>query len=212
MHMQPTRRHILDILKERGQATVDDIVLELQRRRGSITPVTVRHHLLRLQQDDLITTPDLRRRTSPGRPQHVYSLTQKARDLFPNNYQRLALGLLTQLQKQLPAEGVNVILEGVADQMANEADIPHVSMPERLELVVEYLNHSGYEAYWEASVDGYLLHTNNCPYHQIATQGATHLCEMDMRLVSTLLGVVPRRNSYVGDGDDTCSYFIPAIS
>jgi predicted ArsR family transcriptional regulator len=208
--MQPTRRHILDILKDRGQATVDDIVFELQRRRGSITPVTVRHHLLRLQQEELITTPDLRRRTSPGRPQHVYSLTQKARDLFPNNYQRLALGLLTQLQKQLPPEGVNVILEGVADQMADEAAVSATSMPERLEMVVDYLNRSGYEAYWEAGVDGYLLHTNNCPYHQIAEQGATHLCDMDMRLVSALLGVVPRRKAYVGDGDDSCSYFIPA--
>ncbi len=207
--MQETRRIILDILRRRRQATVDDIVEELQQRRGSITPVTVRHHLKLLQEDDLITAPELRRRSTPGRPQYVYALTDKARDQFPNNYQRLAEGLLEQLQKQLPAEGVNVILEGVADQMAEDAFIPEGNIAERLDVVVEYLTDRGYEAHWEENVQGYILHTSNCPYHHISEDNPA-LCEMDMRLVSSLLSVVPRRITHVIDGDDTCSYLIPA--
>ena len=99
--MQETRRFILEILRRRRQATVDDIVAELQKQRGSITAVTVRHHLKLLQEEDLITSPELRRRTSPGRPQYIYTLTDKAREHFPNNYQRLAEGLLEELQKHL---------------------------------------------------------------------------------------------------------------
>lgn len=209
--MQETRRFILEILRERGQATVDDIVHELQRRRGSITAVTVRHHLNILQKEDLITSPELKRRNTPGRPQHTYTLTEKAKDLFPNNYQRLAAGLLEELQKHLPPDGVNVILEGVATQMAADAGIPDLPLQERMALVVDYMTAHGYEAYWETTEQGYLLHTSNCPYHQVAQANPT-LCEMDMRLVSSLLGVVPRRVTHRAVGDSTCSYFIPLSS
>ena len=152
--MQETRRYILDILRGRRQATVDDIVGELQKRRGTITAVTVRHHLKLLQGADLITSSELRRRSSPGRPQYVYTLTDKAREHFANNYQRLAEGLLEELQKHLPPAGVNVILEGVADQMAQEAYIPEGELTDRLNVAVDYLTDRGYEARWEQGADG----------------------------------------------------------
>lgn len=208
--MQETRRYILNILKARGEATVDEIVDDLQKRRGKeITAVTVRHHLTRLQQDDLIASPELRHRASPGRPQHVYTLTDKAVSQFPNNYQQLASGLLKGLQQHLPADGVNVILESVATEMAHEANIPDVPLEERLDMAVEYLNNRGYEAQWEAHDPDYVLYTRNCPYHQIA-QGTEVLCDMDIRLVASLLGVVPRRHTHLMAGDNSCAYLIPA--
>ncbi|MFQ3565400.1 MAG: ArsR family transcriptional regulator [Aggregatilineales bacterium] len=206
--MQETRRHILEILRKRGQATVDDIVADLQQRRGNITPVTVRHHLNILLQDGLVTAPELRRRTSPGRPQHVYALTEKARNFFPNNYQRLAEGLLVEIRRQLPPDGVNVILEGVADDLASEAVLVSGPLEERMDAIVQFMNDHGYEASWERSEQGFILHTSNCPYHAISEQDRL-LCELDMRLVSKLLGIVPRRIAHAVDGDDTCSYLIP---
>src|SRR6266545_2789594 len=104
--MQDTRRHILDILKQHGESTVDDIVAELQKRRGNITAVTVRHHLTRLQEEQLITTPQLRHRSAPGRPQHIYMLTEQAHDHFPNNYQPRATKLLESLGETLPPKQV----------------------------------------------------------------------------------------------------------
>lgn len=207
--MQETRQHILDILKERGAATVDDIVDDLRRRRGEITAVTVRHHLSRLQDENLITTPQLRHRNAPGRPQHIYTLTEEAKEYFPNNYKPLASHLIEQLATQLPPRQVNVILEGVADRMAADANIGDVPLPERLKLAVEYLNQHGYKAHWEKHPDGFLLQTTNCPYHHIS-ENNTALCEMDMRLVSSILGVVPRLLSRMSRGDHACAYIIPA--
>jgi DeoR family transcriptional regulator, suf operon transcriptional repressor len=209
--MQETRQLILEILKERGPATVDDVVADLQKRRGAITAVTVRHHLTRLQEDGLITTPQLLHRTTPGRPQHVYELTDKARTHFPTNYHQLITGLLDQLREKLPPGGVNVILEGVADYMAADAAIPDLPPQQRLDVVVEFLNQHGYSARWETSPTGYILCTANCPYHHIAANDHG-LCEMDMRLVASLLGVVPRRLTHVAAGDSTCSYLIPLKS
>lgn len=208
--MQQTRRYILDILKTRGEATVDEIVEELQQRRGKdITAVTVRHHITCLQRDNLIASPQLRHRDTPGRPQHVYTLTEAAAAQFPNNYQELASGLLQAIQEHLPPEGVNVILEGVARQMANAANIPDLPLAQRLDMAVEFLCTRGYQAYWESDAAGFILHTDNCPYHQVA-QDNHALCEMDMRLIATLLGAVPRRLTHVAAGDSSCAYRIPS--
>ncbi len=210
--MQQTRQFILDILKDRGDATVDEIVDDLHQQRGKdITAVTVRHHLIRLQDEGLICTPELRHRSTPGRPRHVFSLSDKARAHFPNNYQQLAAHLLGGLQAHLPPEGVNVILEDVADHMAEEAAIePEMSLEDRMDMAVDYLNSRGYEARWgDAEDDGsYLLYTSNCPYHDLAGDNPS-LCEMDMRLVASLLGVVPRRHAHTMAGDSTCAYLIP---
>jgi predicted ArsR family transcriptional regulator len=209
--MQETRRKILEILRERGEATVDDIVGDLERLRGSITSVTVRHHLAKLQEEGLVDIHETRHRSSPGRPQHVYTLTEQGNFFFPNNYQVLAQNLLNQIKKQLVPSQVNVIIEGVADNMAEEAEIPTGSMKERLDAVVNYLNEHGYKASWDVHQSGFVLQTANCPYHQIAHE-TDMLCTMDMRLIAKMLGVVPRLLSRVSGGDEVCSYLIPAKS
>jgi predicted ArsR family transcriptional regulator len=206
--MQETRRYILDIIRRRGQATVDEIVQDLRALRSdAITSVTVRHHLSRLEDEHLIASSELRRKETPGRPQHVYRLTAQAMDVFPTNYQRLISTMLSELKAQLPASGVNVILEGVAERWASDASIPDVPMAERLRFVVDYLNQQGYEATWEEAEDGYVLRTSNCPYHAVAV-GDASLCDMDMRLIASLLNAVPRRLTHMTDGDSTCSYLI----
>ncbi|MFW5748847.1 MAG: helix-turn-helix transcriptional regulator [Chloroflexota bacterium] len=207
--MQETRQHILEILREQGQATVDDIVTALRERRGDITAVTVRHHLNHLQKDNLITAPQLRHRSTPGRPQHVYALTEKAEDYFPNNYKTLAELLLTEMRNTLPPDGVNVIMEGVAQGMAAQAQIKGESLQQRLEAAVTFLNEHGYNAHWETCDEGFILHTTNCPYHHLAETDEA-LCSMDMRFVSSMLGVVPRMQSRVAHGATSCAYLIPA--
>ncbi len=207
--MQQTRQHILEILKERGQATVEEIVTALSDRIGDITAVTVRHHLEILRGDGLVAAPEVRRRTTPGRPQHVYALTDRALDLFPNNYRNFADGLLLQLKHRLPSREVNVILEGVADQMVAEAQITDAPMPMRLNQVVEYLTAQGYSAYWEKGDHGYVLHTGNCPYHHLSSSHR-ELCDMDSRLITHLLGgIVPRQIAHMASGDENCAYLIP---
>lgn len=208
--MQQTRQHILEILRGRSEATVDELVEALDPRIGRITPVTVRHHLDILRADQLIEARVAHRRCVPGRPQHVYALTDKALEYFPNNYQTLAASLLTQIKSALPPDQVNVIIEGMADQMAASISTAHLPMEERMEQVVTYLNAQGYNARWETQEQGYVLHTSNCPYHKVVADHE-ELCVMDMRLIAGLVGKVPRRLGRLLDKDESCSYLIPAI-
>ncbi|MBC8449281.1 MAG: ArsR family transcriptional regulator, partial [Chloroflexi bacterium] len=59
--MNDVRQHILNILKERGQATVADLAAALKR-----APVSVRHHLDILQKQELIRMAGVQRRSSRG--------------------------------------------------------------------------------------------------------------------------------------------------
>lgn len=205
--MQQTRRHILEILKERKEATIDEIVEALSERIGKITAVTVRHHLEILRGDGLVAAPAVRRRSAPGRPQYVYTLTEKAGDYFPNNYQGLASGLIEQMKAQLPAQQVTQILEGVADVMTEQAMVPDGPLEVRLEHAVAYLNSNGYTASWRHGDNGHLLVITNCPYEQVSCANP-ELCKLDEKLIRGLLGTRPQRLSWQVKDDESCTYLI----
>lgn len=210
--IQETRQHILEILKAQNTATVDEIVDLLHARTDKrVTAATVRHHLDVLRLNGLVEAPAVRRRDTPGRPQYVYCLTEKAFDLFPSNYAELAHVLLSQIHAVLPSEQVNVIIEGAADQMAASVMIPDVPMPNRLDFVIDFLNGQGYQASWRDADEGtgWILSTTNCPFEKLS---GTHddVCYLDMRLMSRLLGVVPRRLERIAEGGQSCDYYIPS--
>jgi len=69
------------------------------------------------------------------------------------------------------------------------------------------LNDRGYVARWETAPEGYVVHTNNCPYEAIAGLHP-ELCQMDMVLIGNLLGVVPQRLSRLAEGASSCAYLV----
>lgn len=202
--MQGTRQAILNILKENGQATVDQLSDYL-----NLTPVTIRHHLDILRSEGLVQAPKVKRRQTPGRPQHIYSLTEQASSFFPKNYVDFANLTLLELRDRVGAEEVDSIARGVARRMAADAPRPMVGevFSERLRRVVEFLNKKGYVARWESNGQGYLVHMANCPYQGL-TQHHAAPCIMDMALITELLGTEPERIAWASAGDDACAYMI----
>lgn len=200
--MQSTRQAILDYLKTHGQATVDELagVLEL-------TPVTVRHHLDILRGEALVGDPVVRHRTSRGRPQYVFSLTDRASAHFPKNYDDLAAKVLDEVRAQSGPQFVNVIFEGVAARLSAEAPalVAGEAFAARLDRAVAFLNSRGYVAHWETTGEGFLLHTCNCPYESLADRHP-ELCQMDIVLVGNLLGAMPQRVNRIADGSNSCAY------
>jgi predicted ArsR family transcriptional regulator len=210
LEIQETRRYIIEILHQNGDCTVETIVKALSAKLGrKITTVTVRHHLERLRAEGLVNPPAIRRRDTPGRPQYCYSLAPQAYEYFPNNYAGFASGLLDQVKQHLPAQQVNVIMQGMADEMAANAAIPQdAPLRIRLAYVVDHLNAQGYVATWKETEGGYILCTTNCPYERIA-EHHPEMCGFDLRLISTMLGVVPRYLGSLREGASACQYFIP---
>lgn len=206
--MQQTRRHILEILKEQKEATIDEIVVSLSERIGKITAVTVRHHLEILRGDGLVAAPSVRRRSKPGRPQYVYSLTERAADHFPNNYQGLANGLIEQMKEKLPPRQLTQILEGMAEDLIVDANIPDAPVDVRLDHAVTFLKNNGYTAAWQRNGKGLLLKVTNCPYEQVSCNNP-ELCTMDRKLIDGLLGTHAKRlTCQLDEGQETCTYLV----
>ncbi len=202
--MQVTRERILSILKERHQATVDELSQEL-----GLTAVTVRHHLDILRGEGLIAAPLVRRRKSPGRPQYAYTLTEKASAMFPKRYDHLASLMLSEMRAHLSPADVDRLMKQIGEHIASQADLPDGGDFEtRLVAVVEFLDGLGYMASWERSDDrGYLLHIANCPYEQVARQDHK-VCMIDSTLLACLLDSSFQRIFWAAQGDRQCTYAI----
>ncbi|MBI3362153.1 MAG: helix-turn-helix domain-containing protein [Chloroflexi bacterium] len=202
--MQSTRKRILEILKEHGQATVEVLGETL-----SLTTVTVRHHLDVLRSEGLIEEPVVKHRSTPGRPQYVYSLAPRAAEHFPKNFDGLSNRLLESMRASLDPDRINLIFDDVAGRFAAEAPppLPGETPEQGLDRIVTFLDEKGYVARWERVPEGFLLHTTNCPYEGSAA-GHPELCAMDMRLMTALLNVEPERMGRVVEGCGSCSYLI----
>jgi DeoR family suf operon transcriptional repressor len=203
--MQSTRQRILEILKERKRATVEQLSKEL-----ALTAVTVRHHLDILRGEGLVAPPEVLHRSGPGRPQYIYGLTEAASDFFPKNYGNLADLMLDEIRERVSTAELEKIVKGVAERMAAQAPDPQTKKRPRqiLDAAVRFLNQQGYVASWERLSDGrYLMHTCNCPYERVA-QVHHEVCQMDAQFVGELVGGSSQRLSHMAKGDSTCSYVV----
>ncbi len=206
--MQSTRKQILEILKERGQATVGELVQELTERHGPIASVTVRYHLDVLRDDGLVEVTRVKRREGPGRPRYVYTLTDRAADYFPENYRALLDHLLRLLEAHFPKEELVGMMESLGRAMANQAGIrPDAPIEERLRIAVEFLAKHGYKAHWDVGEWGFALHITHCPYHHLAGSH-DELCIMDTNLIAALLHTTPQKLHRITEGDAHCAYLI----
>ncbi len=197
--MQETRQRILEIIKMRGQATVNELTSEL-----GLTAVTIRHHLDVLYRDGLIGPPQILRKARPGRPQHVYRLAGEAENLFPKKYDRLTDALLEELEERLSPEELDAVINGVAERMARQVSAEG-DISVRLGALLEYLNGLGYLATAEKEDGSYRITVANCPYERVARRHGLP-CKVDTRLIALVTGVEPERVEQIATGSERCIY------
>ncbi|MBC7228752.1 MAG: L-2-amino-thiazoline-4-carboxylic acid hydrolase [Thermoflexales bacterium] len=197
--MQETRQRILEIIKMRGQATVNELTREL-----GLTAVTIRHHLDVLHRDGLIGPPQILRKAGPGRPQHVYRLAGEAEELFPKKYDRLTDALLEELEERMSPEELNAVIDGVAERMARQVSAEG-DLSARVGALLEFLNGLGYLATAQEEDGGYRIAVANCPYERVARRHGLP-CKVDSRLIALVTGVEPERVQQIAAGDEHCVY------
>ncbi len=199
--MQETRQRILEIIKMRGQATVNELTREL-----GLTAVTIRHHLDVLYRDGLIGPPQILRKAGPGRPQHVYRLAGEVEELFPKKYDRLTDALLEELEERLSPEEMDALINGVAGRMARQASAEG-DMSARVGVLLEFLNGLGYLATAQEEEGGYRIVVANCPYERVARRHSLP-CKVDTRMIALVTGVEPERVQQITAGDEHCVYHL----
>jgi len=200
--MHPTRQRIIEFLKEKEEATVEELAAEVD-----MTPMAVRYHLNVLQADNLITAPAVRHQTGPGRPQQVYRLTDAADELFPQDYYSLTNYLLDELNAQLGKKEIADIFGNIARRLAAEAPPPKEgqTFENRLDDVVGFLAKKGFVVDWELHGDEYKINTHSCPYRQVVKDHRM-ICSLDQYVISTMLEATPVRVTCFAHGDEHCTY------
>jgi predicted ArsR family transcriptional regulator len=187
--VESTRQVILDLLRRRKQATVEDLTQAL-----GLAPATIRRHLDILMRDSYVAVDQVRRET--GRPHYVFSLTDVGEDLFPKNYVRLTNRLIEEIMAlessetkgKNGAEIADLVFQKMAERLAQTyaARVTGETLEERVAQVAELLAAEGHTLDWREADEGFLLLGYGCPCRRVA-DSHSQMCSHDQHLLTRLL-------------------------
>ena len=198
-----TRERVMQILLSRERCTIIELAEAVD-----INPISVRHHINKLEADGLVVSEE--ERHGVGRPRRLYFLTEKGREQFPTRYIRLTLRLLEQLKETMPPHMVDHLFTQMAQDMASgyRAEAQDLSVEERLNLIQSLLTREGFSVEWETQGDFYQIRESNCPYYHVG-QNHPEVCSVDQTLISTLLNIPAQKIQCMLHGDAHCTYIVP---
>lgn len=203
-----TRQKVLHTLLKNHRCTIIELAEAVD-----INPISVRHHISKLQADGLVASQE--ERHGVGRPRQVFFLTEAGLEAFPTRYLRLTIRLLEQVKENLPKAMVDQLFSQMAADLVNDyaqtADLDGLSIEQRLELINELLRAEGFDLEWEKKENQYFIREINCPYLHV---GQTHpeICVIDQTLISTVLNLPTEKVKCILDGDHQCTYVVPDLA
>jgi len=200
--MKSTRDKILNTLLTQRQATIK----QLSEVVG-INGISVRHHLINLQAEGLVTAEEQRR--GVGRPAFVYRLTEKGMEKFPTNYLKLTNYLLTELEETLSPEELKATFERIGKKQAEESTNIDKNQPieTQLEQLANQLASDRFLLSWKKEGDSIILQSDNCPYLHVGKEHP-EICKIDETLFSEALGREVKLETCMLRGDPRCTYKI----
>ncbi len=199
--MCDSRYEILKILK-RERCTVDDLSSKIR-----ISPTAVRQHLTILEGDSLVKRETLKE--GIGRPKVLYTITEKAEELFPKYYSWLVEWLVKEIMEENGEEKVDLIFEQIGTKFSQpyRERVVGKSMGERVDIVTSILNEWGAYASVEDNGGYYLLKNYNCSFYQVA-QKYPQVCNIHTQFLKTLLEQSPEKIASMAKGENYCAYQI----
>ena len=200
--MKSTREKILNTLLTQRQATIK----QLSEVVG-INGISVRHHLINLQAEGLVTAEE--QRHGVGRPAFVYRLTEKGMERFPTNYLKLTNYLLTELEETLSPEEVEATFKRIGKKQAEESTNIDKNQPieAQLEQLANQLASDRFLLSWKKEGDSIILQSDNCPYLHVGKEHP-EICKIDETLFSEALGREVQLETCMLRGDPSCTYKI----
>ncbi len=198
--MSETRETILKTLFRKPNATISELAEAV-----GINAISVRHHLISLQADNLVVAEE--RRHGVGRPRLVYSLTERGRELYPTRYLALTNRILRELKSNSPPETIQKMFHDFGVSIAPDYTEYHgaPSVEARMKLIGAAMEAEGFEIEWEDK-DGQVIITQiACPYFYIGSEN-NEICAIDSAFISEAFGVKAEQTACLLAGDEMCVY------
>jgi predicted ArsR family transcriptional regulator len=202
------RRNLLLRLRNEGPSAPEDLASALGASRTGVL-----QQLHALEAAGLVSRRSVRH--GVGRPRHVYDVTEAAQDLFPTNYDGLALGLLAAIR----SIGGDALVEDVFEERRRTTGdhvrrrlaerlppgAPLVDKARELAVIQDEL---GYLAEAVVGADGVIrVVERNCAIHRVAAD-TTAACAAELDLFREILGPDVVRETHIAAGDRCCTYRI----
>ncbi|MCK4910001.1 MAG: transcriptional regulator [Thermodesulfovibrionales bacterium] len=200
----PTRKQIIVLLKKNSKQSV----AELSKQMG-ITPMAVRQHLMSLEKRGIISYKP--KKSGIGRPVFLYSLTDKARDIFPKSYVRFIKDILGIVEEEGGRGKVDDLFMRLKERTINgkyKALIGKSDLEDKVRSLVSILDADGMMVELEDDADSYSIKQFNCLMHSIAGE-YPEACKYELQMYRDLLGDNLERVGCQVDGESACTYVVP---
>ncbi|KKL00442.1 hypothetical protein LCGC14_2628740, partial [marine sediment metagenome] len=149
----PTRKQVIMLLKKNSLQSVAHLSEQM-----SITSMAVRQHLMALEKQGIITYKP--KKSGIGRPVFLYSLTEKARDIFPKSYADFIREMLSIIEDEDGRKKVDRLFQ-LRKERAKTSRFKSLSNHEGLDNKVSelavILNDEGFMVELEEDKDKYIL-------------------------------------------------------
>jgi len=199
---QGTAHAVLSLIKRLGHAAANDLAASL-----GITGMAVRKHLAALSAAELITFET--RRKPRGRPVRLYRLTDAGHDVFPKDYDNLALSVLESVGESEGRERVTALVQAYQNDLRALAAerLKGLRLEERVAQLTALLDQQGHMAHWQPHAEGYLITEHNCTIARVSRR-FPECCRLEQELLSSLLEAPVERLTDQAAGDSLCSYLV----
>lgn len=184
-----TKWEILSVLRENGESSVKALETETE-----VSSSTLNEHLSDLRAMELIDKHS--KRDGPGRPQHLYFLTDEAEELFPHAYSKLASMLL---------EVVNSLIdEPQTRRKLTDVLTEHFQEYDDLESALKAF---GFFPEFSEQGKRTTIKYHQCPFYEVA-QEAPSLCDVDREVLEEMTGKSVSKNSCIVSGSESCEFVL----
>ncbi|MFB6263912.1 MAG: helix-turn-helix transcriptional regulator [Bradymonadaceae bacterium] len=198
-----TKAELVDLLKRRGELTVGEAVEALDRGE-----TTVRQHVDWLSERALV---DYRRESDgPGRPTHVYHLTELGERLYPSKGGEVLRELLEFLEQtgeqELVVEFFRQYWESRWKEFEGCFAPDATAFRDQIEALAEFLDDEGFMPEIAGTDEGAVeIRECNCPLRDVVA--ATRIpCQLEAEFMERAVDGSLERVEYMPEGNDACTY------
>jgi len=189
------------LLKNKGGLTVDAL-----GEAVNVTRTAVRQHLATLERDGHVARNGTR--STGGRPQVLYVLTDAGQEQFARRYSWFADLLVGLLKEELGKDGLATKLHTVGAGVATALQrrtAPSAPLPERLGELASAMGGLGYETESTLQGRGREVVAHNCIFHQLA---AAHpeICEFDLGFMEKFANAKVEHVECMARGQHVCRF------
>jgi predicted ArsR family transcriptional regulator len=193
---------ILRLLQRQGPQDIKSLEASL-----GVSANAVREQLQHLLASGLIVTAKARR--GAGRPAHVYSLSEKARQLVPQAYDVLLKMLIEQIVSEEGAARAQQLLNAVGDKLADDVagGVTSADLQEQVRKVTAALDQRGMPIAIHDHEEVVALQEWSCPYYNVAREHQG-ICEMEQRMLERALDAQVTIAERMVDGYAGCRFVV----